>query len=123
MSDQLLSIGEVADSAGLAVSALRYYDEIGLIETTTRVGGKRRFDPHTIGRVNFVRRSQQAGFSLDEVRMILDDTAGGWREVVDSKLSELQQQRDRVDAMISLLNEIRDCGCQVVANCTRFDCT
>ena len=123
MSDQLLSIGEVADSAGLAVSALRYYDEIGLIETTTRVGGKRRFDPDTIGRVNFVRRSQQAGFSLDEVRMILDDTAGGWREVVDSKLSELQQQRDRVDAMISLLNEIRDCGCQVVANCTRFDCT
>ncbi len=122
MNEPLLSIGEVADSTGLTVSAVRYYDEIGLIDTTTRIGGKRRFGPDTIGRVNFVRRSQEAGFSLEEVRLILDDTAGGWRDLVEAKLVELHRQRDHIDTMISTLREIQDCGCQVVANCTRFEC-
>lgn len=122
MTAELLTIGEVAASAGLAVSAVRYYDEIGLIDTTTRVGGKRRFDPDTVGRVNFVQWAQEAGFSLDEIRLILDDTLGGWRELVDAKLAELHERRDRLDATISMLTEIKSCGCQVVASCSRYDC-
>ena len=58
----LLPIGEVADSTGVTVSAVRYYDEIGVITATTRIGGKRRFDPDTVGRVSFIRRAQEAGF-------------------------------------------------------------
>ncbi len=120
MTDQLLSIGEVACHAEVAVSAVRYYDEIGLISTKTRIGGKRHFGPDTVGRVNFVRRAQDAGFSLDEVALILDDTAGGWRELVESKLEELNDQRGRIDAMVSMLTEIKNCGCEVVANCSQY---
>ncbi len=115
----LLPIGEVADSTGVAVSAVRYYDEIGVITATARVGGKRRFDPDTVGRVSFIRRAQEAGFSLEEIRTILDDAQGGWHDLVEEKLAELSERRDRLDTMIAMLGEIRDCGCEVVASCPR----
>ncbi len=115
----LLPIGEVADSTGVAVSAVRYYDEIGVITATARVGGKRRFDPDTVGRVSFIRRAQEAGFSLEEIRTILDDAQGGWHYLVEEKLAELSERRDRLDTMIAMLGEIRDCGCEVVASCPR----
>ena len=67
MTPDLLSIGQVAQTTGLAVSAVRYYDDIGLIEASARVGGKRRFAPEIVGRVSFVQRAQEAGFSLDEI--------------------------------------------------------
>ena len=113
----LLPIGEVSKSTGVAVSALRYYDEIGVITVSARVGGKRCFDPDTVGRVNFIRRAQEAGFSLEEIRRILDDERVGSQELVEDKLAELSERRDRLDTMIGLLAEIRDCGCEVVASC------
>lgn len=119
MTADLLSIGEVATTTGLSVSAVRYYDEIGLISETTRVGGKRRFSPETIGRVSFVKRSQEAGFSLEEIGLILDDADGGWRRLVDDKLAELVERRNRLDVVIETLTEMRACGCQAVANCPR----
>ncbi len=114
---ELLAIGEIARTTGIAVSAVRYYDEIGVISAITRVGGKRRFGPETIGRVSFILRAQEAGFSLDDIRTILDDTAGGWRDLVESKLIELTERRDRLDTMIAMVSEIRDCGCEAVASC------
>lgn len=119
MGTEVLTIGEVARATGLAVSAVRYYDEIGLIESATRVGGKRRFDPGIVGRVSFVQRSREAGFSLDEIKQILDDAAGDWRNLVDAKLTELADRRDKLDEMIEMLQELRTCGCEVVATCQR----
>lgn len=112
-----LTIGAVANQTGASVSAIRYYDRIGLIAAAARVGGKRRFTDDTIGRVSFIRRSQEAGFSLDEIRRILDDTAGGWRDLVSSKRTELTRRRDRLDLMIGMLDEIAECGCTAVASC------
>ena len=113
----LLSIGAVADRTGLSVSAVRYYDEIGVISTAERVGGKRRFRETTVGRVNFVRRAQNAGFSLDEIRRLLDDTQGEWRTLVDEKIDELVERQRQLGEMVNLLGEIRTCGCDVVADC------
>jgi MerR family redox-sensitive transcriptional activator SoxR len=116
-SIRLLRIGEVAETTGIAVSAVRYYEDIGVISATSRIGGKRRFDADTVGRVNFIRRAQEVGFSLDEIKTILDDEAGDWRDLVDDKLMELRGRRDRLDTMISMLAEIRECGCGAVASC------
>jgi len=120
LSTETLSIGAVAAATGTTVSALRYYDEVGLIDTVARLGGKRRFAPETVGRVNFVQRSKEAGFTLAEIALILDDTAGEWRQLVDTKLGDLRAKRDRLDQMIDMLGEVRECGCQIVATCT-FD--
>ena len=116
-STDLLPIGEVAKTTGISVSAVRYYEEIGVISSATRVGGKRRFDPATIGRVSFIRRAQEAGFSLEEIGTILDDETGIWRVLVDDKLIELTERKDRLETMISMLAEIRECGCGAVAAC------
>jgi len=121
MSADLLSIGEVADAVDMSVSAVRYYDKIGLIKAEIRVGGQRRFSPDTLGRVSFVQRAKDAGFSLEEVASILDDDSGGWRGLVDDKLADLVDRRRRLDVMIDLLENVRDCGCGAVVECPRYD--
>ena len=118
-TDELMTIGALAAATEVAVSAIRYYDEVGLITPDARIGGKRRFASPAIGRVNFVRRAQQVGFSLDEIRSVLADDEGSWGDVVDGKLVALRAQRDELDTMITLLEEIRSCGCEVVAECPR----
>jgi len=118
---ELLAIGSLADATGVAVSALRYYDEVGLIDASTRVGGKRRFAPEVIGRVNFVRRAQGVGFTLDEIAAILDDNAGAWKGVVAQKLGSLRDRRDELESMISMLEAVEDCGCEVVSQCPRTE--
>ncbi|MCH7584194.1 MAG: MerR family DNA-binding protein [Acidobacteria bacterium] len=70
-------------------------------------------------RVSFIRRAQEAGFSLDEIRTILDETQGGWHVLVEDKLAELSERRNRLDTMINMLAEIRDRGCVAVASCPR----
>jgi MerR family transcriptional regulator, redox-sensitive transcriptional activator SoxR len=113
----LLAIGEVARDTGIAVSAIRYYEDIGLISAAERVGGKRRFDSATVGRVRFVLQARESGFTLDEIGTILEDDTGEWRTVVERKLDELTERRDRLDAMIATLGKVRECGCGAVGSC------
>lgn len=120
-SNELLSIGEVSSVTAVAVSAIRYYDEIGLIAAVSRVGGKRRFAPEVVGRISFIRRAKDAGFSLDDIGNILDDTSGEWRSLVAAKRLELAERRKRLDELIGMLDEIGECGCSVVVNCPMWE--
>ena len=99
----LLAIGDVARQTGLAVTAVRYYDEIGLISACSRVGGKRRFDAETVRRVNFIKRAKGAGLSLEEIQTILDEQRSSWHALIDAKLTELSKHRASLDTMIGLL--------------------
>lgn len=121
MSTDLLPIGAVSSATGVSISALRYYEDIGVIANVGRVGGKRRFHPDTVGRVSFVRRAQDVGFTLDEIRALLDDRRGDWVDLVEAKLHELRSRRERLDMMIGVLGEMQACGCEVVATCDRVD--
>ncbi len=112
---ELLAIGKLADATGVSVSTLRYYDEIGLVAPSKRVGGKRRFQPDAVGRANFIRRARGVGFSLEEIADILDDSDGAW-----GKMVELRSQRKELEVMITMLEEVRACGCRVVAECPRL---
>ena len=115
-----LAIGEVAQRTGVAVSAIRYYDELGIVTPSSRVGGKRRFSPDAVGTVSFVRRAQEAGFSLEEIKSILNDRSRQWPELVAAQLERLRAKRSELDVMIGLLEEVERCGCQVVAECPRY---
>jgi len=119
-SSSLLSIGDVAAATGLRVSAVRYYDGIGLISASERVGGKRRFDRATVARIRLIREAQAAGFSLDEITAMLD-SKGDWNDMVAHKLIELTAHRDRLDGLIATLEGIRSCGCGSITTCERFD--
>jgi len=117
LTADLLPIGAVADAAVTTVKTVRYYDEIGLITSVARVGDKRRFDVDTVRRVIFIRRAQEVGFNLAEIRSILDDNAGEWRDVLSEKLIELRTRRDHLDTIISALEEMQRCGCQAALGC------
>lgn len=117
----LVPIGQLASATGVAVSALRYYDEVGVITPAERAGGKRWFNPNAIGRVNFVRRAQRFGFSLTEIRDILDDETGQTRAIAAAKIAELRARQVELGTMIELLEEMVACGCQAVATCPAID--
>jgi MerR family redox-sensitive transcriptional activator SoxR len=119
-----LTIGEVAERAGLRTSALRYYEEAGLLEPTTRIGGQRRYDESALERLTVIQFCQQLGFTLAEIRLLLTEPRGAkqkerWRGFVDAKVSELDEAAARVRAMKKVLLASRDCDCVDVQECAR----
>jgi MerR family redox-sensitive transcriptional activator SoxR len=120
--DQLLTIGELASRVGLQPSALRYYEEAGLLPTPERVGGQRRYRPQAELVLVFVRFCQRVGFSLTEIRELLASGKGKrakqqWRDLVDSKLGEVDALIRQARAVRGLLKESRDCDCVTLENC------
>ncbi len=114
-----LGIGAVADATGLAPSAIRYYEELGLVDPPDRVSGKRRFEPDAVNRISFIVRASEAGFTLEEIGVLLDDTDGAWREMVDHKLDDLRDRAGRLETMIRVLEDAQECGCEAIRGCPR----
>jgi len=114
-----LAIGGVADATGVPVTAIRYYEELGLIHHTRRVGGKRRFEPAVVDRVMFIRRAQDTGFSLEDIKTLLDDKHRDWQAMLERHLDDLRQRRRQLDTIIATLEEAQRCGCDVAAQCPR----
>lgn len=122
--DPELSIGALSERAGVAASALRFYEAEGLIHATRTAGGQRRYARDTLRRVSFIRVAQQVGLRLDEIRVALESlpehrtpTAKDWERLSTS-------WRPRLDAQIALLERLRDrlggcigCGCLSLRFC------
>jgi MerR family transcriptional regulator, redox-sensitive transcriptional activator SoxR len=121
-----LTIGEVARRAGVASSAIRYYESIGLLPEPQREGGQRRYDETAIGKLAFVGVAQSAGFSLDEIKELLDGVDGGdgmaapMQSLSASKLAEVEALLERTKAMKGWLEVAKQCGCETPAECALF---
>jgi MerR family transcriptional regulator, redox-sensitive transcriptional activator SoxR len=123
-SDHSFSIGAVAERTGVATSALRYYEELGLIRSVRASSGHRRYAPDVIRRVSFIRLAQQVGLSLDEIGAALaslpgertptqrdwDRLARSWRPRLDEQIGVLERLRDRLTGCIG-------CGCLSMRAC------
>ncbi|MEO6999709.1 MAG: redox-sensitive transcriptional activator SoxR [Terracoccus sp.] len=119
-----LTIGEVADRTGMATSALRYWEDLGLIHARRTPGNQRRYDRATIRRVSFVRAAQRVGLSLEEIAGALatlpeertptsrDWTrlSRTWRPRLDEQIRRLERLRDQLDSCIG-------CGCLSLSTC------
>lgn len=127
-ADHGLSIGEVASRTGVAVSAIRFYEDERLIEATRTSGNQRRFARDTLRRIGFVRAAQRVGLSLDEVREALA-TLPTSRTPTRSDWGRLSKRwRPRIDAQIDRLVKLRDdldscigCGCLSLDTCALFN--
>lgn len=121
-----LTIGEVARRAGVAASAIRYYESIGLLPEPERESGQRRYDESVIGRLAFVRVAQSAGFSLDEITELLegvddrDGMSAPMRSLSARKLDEVEALLERTKAMKGWLEVAQECGCSSPAECALF---
>src|SRR5436309_4362762 len=103
MGDGMLGIGEVARRVGVRASAVRYYEERGLIAPDGRRGGKRVYGQQAVERMALISFAKTLGFSLDEIRTLLDgfphDTPAGprWSELASKKLAELEAMSRRIE--------------------------
>ncbi len=127
-SSELLSVGEVADRCGIAASAVRYYDDRGLITSTRTAGGQRRFARDTIRRIAFISAAQAVGRSLDEVADALASlprrrtpTHADWNAVASSWRPRLDEQIDRLVALRDQLDACIGCGCLSLDRCAMYN--
>ncbi|MEO9467400.1 redox-sensitive transcriptional activator SoxR [Parasphingorhabdus sp.] len=123
-----LTIGALAARTGLSVSAIRFYEEKGLVEPFRSGGGQRRFLRSDIRRLSFVLIAQQLGLSIGEIASVLSGlphgrtpTQADWtrisksmRKVIDARIAELERTRDRLDGCIG-------CGCLSLKKCALYN--
>jgi DNA-binding transcriptional MerR regulator len=89
----LLTIGEVAERAHIATSAVRYYERRGLLSPDARQSGHRRYRTETLRRLVFIRMMQDAGLALDEIHGILSAaTVEDWKTIARRRLQALDEQ-------------------------------
>jgi MerR family transcriptional regulator, redox-sensitive transcriptional activator SoxR len=122
--DAPLTIGQVARRSGVAVSALRYYEERGLIRAERATSGHRRYRRAVLRRVAFIVFAQRIGLTLDEIggelaKLPTDRAptqedwsvlAGGWRSRLDERMAELERLRLGLEECIG-------CGCLSIERC------
>jgi MerR family redox-sensitive transcriptional activator SoxR len=128
MPSTLLSIGDLARRTGLSVSAIRFYEQRGLVTAMRTEGNQRRFPRSDIRRLSFALIAQRLGLTLAQIEAELailpagrTPTRDDWhavsvriRGVLDDKISLLQQTRDRLDSCIG-------CGCLSLDRCALYN--
>jgi MerR family redox-sensitive transcriptional activator SoxR len=124
----LLTIGELSARSGVAPSALRFYEDRGLIRSTRTSGNQRRYDRGELRRVSFIRISQQVGVSLEQVAEALAELPDGrtptkadwarlsahWRAELSERITMLEKLRDDLDDCIG-------CGCLSLKSCRIYN--
>jgi MerR family redox-sensitive transcriptional activator SoxR len=119
-----LTIGQVAERSGVPHTALRFYEESGLIEAERTAGNQRRYPRAVLRRLAFIRTAQRVGLSLEQIKDALATLPDGrppnkgdwarlsrtWRTELDTRIDALQRLRDRLTGCIG-------CGCLSLRSC------
>jgi MerR family redox-sensitive transcriptional activator SoxR len=123
-----LAIGALAKRSGVAASALRFYEQEGLIGSTRNQAGRRMFARDALRRVAFIRVAQSVGLTLDEIRAALNSLphqrtpnrsdwvrlSAGWRPALDRRIDCLTRLRDSLSSCIG-------CGCLSLKTCALYN--
>jgi MerR family redox-sensitive transcriptional activator SoxR len=123
-----LTVGEVADRAGVATSALRFYEANGLISSDRTDAGHRRYHSDVLRRVGFIRVAQRVGLRLEDIKVALDSLPDGrtptrrdwaklaaaWQPMLDERIALLEAMKDKLDGCIG-------CGCLSLDTCALYN--
>jgi MerR family transcriptional regulator, copper efflux regulator len=106
-----LKIGDVSKTSGVGIETLRFYEKIGLLERPQRTGsGYRIYDGEILERLSFIRKSQALGFSLDEIRELIEHKRGGenpCKHVRSKVKTRLEEIDERLKQLTRYRNELR----------------
>ncbi|HJS29173.1 MAG TPA: MerR family transcriptional regulator [Anaerolineales bacterium] len=118
-----LTIGEVAQYAGMRTSAIRYYESVGLLPRPTRVNGRRRYDPGVLKRLGLIQLVRQAGFGIRELQLLFNGSAIDapastmWKSLAVEKIAEMDALIERTQAAKAWLAEALQRDCQGAEEC------
>jgi MerR family transcriptional regulator, redox-sensitive transcriptional activator SoxR len=118
-----LAISDVARVFGLRTSAIRYYEQIGILPPPMRKNGQRRYDNGVLFRLAVVQRAQETGFTLEEIRELFFGFPPGtpppkrWHKLSHRKIAELRERMKRLKLMEMLLKRVEDCRCDALDKC------
>ncbi|WP_158853880.1 MerR family transcriptional regulator [Saccharothrix deserti] len=122
MTGDLLPIDKVAKASGVASSALRYYERVGLIEEGSKIGGKRHYPRDVLNRLSMIRTCQTIGFSLTEIASLLheaEESDGSWQEIAAERRNKIQREIEERQAWLRTLNSTLACACPQLVECPR----
>ena len=117
-----LSIGDLALAAGLSASAIRYYEDAGILPKPRRVSGQRRYQPDAIDRLMLIRFCSRLGMTLSDIRRLVATPKSvrakeTWRQLVDGQLEEITALIATAQNVERVLLESRDCDCVTPESC------
>ena len=122
-----LPIGEVARLSGKAPSAIRYYEQVGLIAAPDRISGRRRYRRTVVRTLAVIETAQRAGLNLEEIRLLLQATPSNHevterlRDVAEQKLPDLREAIERAQIVRRWLEDAARCHCPTLDDCPLFE--
>ena len=126
--DPVIPIGRLAARTGVAVSAVRFYDERGLVRAYRSEGGRRMFRRSDIRRVSFIRIAQQFGFTIREIGEVLANLPDGrtpteadWRRIGEGFRAELDRRIETLTRLRDDLDGCIGCGCLSLRRCALYN--
>ena len=125
-SEPLLTIGQVAERAGLNTSHIRFYERAGVLPQPERVGGQRRYREEVLHRLSIIGVAQRAGLTLEEIAPLTGpenrsaDASRHIRALADEKLPQIEALIARAQAVKQWLEVARFCDCESVDVCALF---
>jgi DNA-binding transcriptional MerR regulator len=123
MSDRLLTIGELARRAGVAPSALRYWEDLGLLPAPARISGQRRYPRSALERVGIILLLGEVGFTLAEQKAFMASRAvapADWRRLARGKLAELEDQIAKAQTARQAIEHALRCPHDDILECPTF---
>ena len=118
-----MTIGEVARRTGLQASAIRYYEKIGLLPKTQRIGGQRRYETSVLNYLEVIDVARSAGFRIEEIRHLFHGFGKGtpafrrWELLARRKITEMDELIARAKKMKRLLEKADRCKCLDLEDC------
>jgi MerR family transcriptional regulator, redox-sensitive transcriptional activator SoxR len=117
------AISDVARVFGLRTSAIRYYEQIGILPPPTRKNGQRCYDQSVLFRLEIVQRARELGFTLGEIRELFFGFQPAtrppkrWHKLSERKIAELRIRMKQLKLMEKLLKQIQGCRCNALEEC------
>ncbi|MGD0698396.1 MAG: MerR family DNA-binding transcriptional regulator [Trebonia sp.] len=119
----MLTIGELASRAGVSASAVRYYEELGLLPAPARISGQRRYPASAARLVAVILLYSDAGFTLAEQQALIAPRDGtpGWAQLARRKLAELDERIAKAEAAREAIRHGLRCPHEDIRQCPNFN--
>ena len=118
-----LSIGEVANQVGIRPSAIRFYEQAGLLTAPPRLNGRRVYQAAIVKQIRLIQMAQHAGFSVGEIRTLFHEfptetpPSERWQTLASLKIEEIDQLIMRLNTMKTVLHRAMQCECPTLEDC------